>query len=274
MIVFMTYKRKDSLCETKIAKALGDMHTVRVMDCTVSTNSELWRAAAAGEKEGAVIIAKRQTGGKGRLGRSFRSEDGGLYMSLLLKPKLCPEDTALITPLSALAVAEAIEGLLGKTASIKWVNDVYCNDKKVCGILTEASIDPVLTKTSFVIVGVGLNVYEPYGGFPDEIKDVAGALLPSQGDEDGLMNRLASDIIRRIFEYAENPFNKEAFKKYKQRCFVIGKDVDVHRGTESYSATALDIDDRYALIIRDAKGECRRLNSGEVSVRIKAVNNE
>ena len=191
--------RKDKLCENRIACLLGESYNVRVLDCAVSTNSLLWKQATQGEKEGAVIIAKRQTGGKGRLGRSFCSDEGGLYMSLLLKPQLCPEDTALITPLAALSVAEALGDLFGIQADIKWVNDIYVNGKKVCGILTEASINPVQVKTDFVVVGVGLNVYAPCGGFPEEIKSIAGALLPYEADKDGLLNLLAAEIVKKIF---------------------------------------------------------------------------
>jgi len=269
VIVFMKPQRKDELCENKIADALGDGYSVKVIDCAVSTNSELWKAAVNGEKEGTLIIAKRQTGGKGRLGRSFCSEEGGLYMSLLLKPELSPEDTALITPLAALAVSEAIEELLGVDTAIKWVNDVYCKSKKVCGILTEASIDPVVSKTNFAVVGVGINVYEPYGGFPEEIKDIAGALLPSDADEDGIINRLAANIAHRIFEYAKASFNPRALDEYRRRCFVIGKDIEVHRGGEHYGAKALGIDERFALIIEDENGVRKALSSGEISVRIK-----
>ena len=155
----MKIKETDQLNRNVIADLLGSDFDVEVAECLGSTNKELWGKALQGVDDGYVLIAKRQTQGRGRLGRSFLSEEGGLYMSLLLRPTLSPEDTALITPIAALAVAEAIEKHTAHTASIKWVNDVYCNGKKVCGILTEAKIDPVSLKTDFVIVGVGLNVY-------------------------------------------------------------------------------------------------------------------
>ncbi len=261
--------RGDFICENKIAALLGKAYKVQVVDRAVSTNSELWSAAINGAPEGTVLIARQQTGGKGRLGRSFCSAEGGLYMSLLLRPELCPEDTALITPLAALAVAETVDRLLGINTAIKWVNDVYADGKKLCGILTEASIDPLLAKTSFVIVGIGLNVYAPDGGFPEEIRDIATALLPHGARKEGLFNQLAADIARRVFEYAENPFNGKALEDYRSKCFVIGKDVTVYRGGDCYNARVLGVDDRYALLIEDEGGNRIALNSGEVSVRLK-----
>lgn len=265
----MEEKHKDQLNREKLAALLGDGFDVTVADCLGSTNTELWKKAINGAKSGTIIIAKRQTGGKGRMGRSFLSESGGLYMSLLLRPELTPEDTALITPLASLAVAEAIERHTNNSALIKWVNDVYCNGKKVCGILTEASIDPLNLKTDFAVVGVGLNVYAPRSGFPEELKDIAGALFLSDDTEDGLLNSLAADIAKRIVDYSKRPFDNVAFETYKKRCFVLGKDINVYRGNESFAAKAVDLDRRFGMIVESDDGTRRTLNSGEVSVRLK-----
>ncbi len=261
----------DRLCENRIALLLGDGYSVTVLDSVSSTNTELWKKAVSGAENGTVLIAKSQTMGKGRMGRSFCSKEGGLYMSLLLRPALSPEDTALITPLAALAVALAIQKNVGKDALIKWVNDVYCDGKKVCGILTEANINPAILKTEFVIVGIGLNVYEPAGGFPEDLKDIATFLLKAEDARDGLMDALVADIVKGITAFTESPFNKEWLREYQRRCFVIGKEIDVYRGNESYGALALGIDDRYALIVEAADGVKHSLNSGEVRVRPKGV---
>lgn len=261
----------DRLYENRIALLLENKHRVTVVNSASSTNTELWKKAMDGAENGTVLIARSQTMGKGRMGRSFSSEEGGLYMSLLLRPDLKPEDTALITPLAALAVAKAIESNLGKDAKIKWVNDVYCDGKKVCGILTEANINPAILKTEFVIVGIGLNVYEPVGGFPDELRDIAAALLKRHDAHDGLMDTLAADIVKGITALAETPLNKDVLSEYQRRCFIIGKEIDVYRGNESYGALAVGVDDRYALIVETEDGARHTLNSGEVRVRPKGV---
>lgn len=262
----MFFCRNDRADDNRISEFLGG-RPVTVVDCTASTNTDLWALGAAGAPDGAVYIARRQTGGRGRLGRSFLSEDGGLYLSLLLRPKLKAEDCCLITPIAALAVAEAIERHTDKKADIKWVNDVYCDGKKVCGILTEASIRPADGGVDFVVVGVGLNVYAPKGGFPAELADIAGALLPYTADGKELISRLAADIAKGISAYAKHPHSEELVERYRRRCFIVGTAVDVYRGAERYTANAVDIDGRYGLVVDTADGARRVLTSGEVSVR-------
>ena len=261
--------KKDQLNKENIAALLGDGFDVAVEECMDSTNTELWKRGMAGAKDKTLLIAKSQRCGKGRLGRSFVSEEGGLYMSLLLRPSLIPADTALITPLAALAVAETIEKHTGKNALIKWVNDVFCDGKKVCGILTEASLDPVTVQTNFVVVGVGLNVYAPEEGFPENIKGIAGALFEADYCEEGLMDIIAADVAKGISDYSQRINDKAPRDNYKKRCFVLGKDVTVHRGGESYETKAVDIDDRFGLITEGTDGKPLVLSSGEISVRVK-----
>ena len=152
-----------------------------VRKCLDSTNAEALRRAVDGAPEGTVIVAEEQTAGRGRRGRSFFSPAGtGIYLSILVRPALAAERAHLLTCSAAVAVAEAIEACAGVDASIKWVNDVYCRGKKVAGILTEGSFDLEGGVLQHAVVGIGVNVRPPHAGFPAEIAERAGAVLPAR----------------------------------------------------------------------------------------------
>ena len=135
--------------------------TLELVPCTASTNALVRERAAAGAPEGLVILANQQTRGRGRLGREFYSPpDTGLYMSLLLRPQEMEAAQAVqITTMAAVAACQAVETLTGKTAQIKWVNDILLGGQKVCGILTEGSFNLETGKPEEVVVGIGFNVY-------------------------------------------------------------------------------------------------------------------
>ncbi|MBR7002868.1 MAG: biotin--[Neisseriaceae bacterium] len=149
---------------------------IHYVDETTSTNTVLKQMAADGAKDGTVYLAARQTQGRGRMGRSFFSPDGGLYFSMLFRPKMNPATSLLLTVAAAVAVAEAMDEVFDTQSKIKWVNDVYVNGKKVCGILAESQLDPSKPTEQAVIVGIGINVCAPKDGFPTEIENRAGAL--------------------------------------------------------------------------------------------------
>ena len=141
-----------------------------------STNTVLKTMAAEGAREGLVLIAEEQTGGKGRMGRRFYSPPGsGLYMSILLRPGTEASRSTGITACAAVAVALAIEELSGRPANIKWVNDIYMDKRKVCGILTEASVDCESGLLNYAVVGIGINTLVPAGDFPQELQTIAGS---------------------------------------------------------------------------------------------------
>ena len=138
-----------------------------IYDLIDSTNIRMKEFAENGEPEWSVVISGSQTMGKGRLGRTFFSpSDTGIYMTILLRPFISPEDTTKITTAMAVAVAETIEDISGEKTDIKWVNDIYISDKKVCGILTESSFDAKTNSLKYSFVGVGINVYNPSDNFP------------------------------------------------------------------------------------------------------------
>ncbi len=231
--------------------------TVEEHDLLDSTNSYLKRRAegCAGDL---CAIARAQTGGRGRLGRSFYSPDGGLYMSALLHD--LPEDFyRYITPAAAVAVAEALEACGSDPAGIKWVNDVYIGGRKVCGILAET----VGAAPGAAIVGVGVNLFEPAGGFPDEIKNRAGAVFGQQSE--GLRLSLAKKILENLRH--EIPLRADLSQRYRARSILDGKRVEVlPTGGEAFHAQVLGVDDDFRLVV-EAQGEIRKLFSGEVSVR-------
>lgn len=202
---------------------------------TESTNTLLRKYAQEGEREDMLLLAEHQTGGRGRKGRNFYSPKGtGLYMSLLLHPKVPAGETAMLTPLAAAAVAGALEEISGKQTQIKWVNDILVDGKKAVGILTETA--GTLTEGCFdyVIVGIGINVYEPKGGFPEEIRDVAGAVF-SKSDRlelpcrtyDFVRCRIAVEVLRRFMEFYRVFPKREYLEEYRRRSALIGKDVKV-----------------------------------------------
>lgn len=234
-----------------------------------STNTVLKTMAAEGAPEGLVLIAEEQSGGKGRLGRSFYSPPGsGLYMSILLRPGTDAAKSTGMTACAAVAVALAIEELSGKPAKIKWVNDIYMGKRKVCGILTEASVDCESGLINYAVIGIGINTLVPEEDFPQELKTIAGSVFSGEAAVPDLRCRLAASVIDRLMAYYRNPEDESCFEEYRKRSFLLGKPVSLLRWDhDPIPATAVDLDRDYALIVRFEDGSLQRINSGEVSVR-------
>ena len=234
-----------------------------------STNTVLKTMAAEGAAEGVVLIAEKQSSGKGRMGRSFYSPPGsGLYMSILLRPGTEAAQATGITACAAVAAALAIEELSGRRTDIKWVNDIYMENRKVCGILTEASVDGESGCISYAVVGIGINTQVPQGDFPQELKKIAGSAFSSEPAVPDLRCRLAAAVIDRLMVYYRDPEAGNCFKEYRKRSFLLGKPISIIRaGQEPIPATAVGLDRDYALIVRLKDGSMQKINSGEVSVR-------
>lgn len=260
----------DVLSESGIRQYLtGEAQSLdlRVFDSVDSTNILLRTLANAGAAEGTVVIAAEQTGGRGRKGRSFYSPQGtGVYVSLLLKPKIAPDDATLITTTAAVAVCEAVEALSGEPAAIKWVNDVFLRGKKVCGILTEGSFDMESGQFEHAILGAGINVYEPADGFPAEIREIAGSVLLSPAPD--AKNRIIAEYINRFLPLYRTLGSRDTNAEYKKRSFVLGRMVNVLAGERVTPARALDIDERCRLVVEYESGQREALSSGEISVKI------
>lgn len=223
---------------------------------TVSTNTDARRWLQEGAVHGSLVAADRQTAGRGRLGRSFASADGGLYMSVVIKSDL---PAGVLTTLCAVAVRRAIRELTGKTADIKWVNDLQVGGKKICGILCEGvwQGDQLLG----VIAGIGLNICQK--AFPEELRDIAASLYP-----DGLSPvdsaAFCAAIWKEIFTLL--PTAPGHMAEYRHACVTLGQRVYWENAAGRHEGLARDVDDTGALIIDTAKGTVA-LSAGEVSVR-------
>jgi BirA family biotin operon repressor/biotin-[acetyl-CoA-carboxylase] ligase len=242
-----------------------------VYDHLPSTNKTAREMAADGATDGTVIIAHEQSAGRGRLQRSFFSPGGtGLYMSLILRRDLPAAHALHLTPMAAVATAEAIESIIGRKVDIKWVNDIYMDNKKVCGILTEGAMDPQTQALQYAVVGIGVNVAPPEGGFPEELRHIAGAILPKSENAAEVRDALAQRILSNLMTLLEERDPASAHTRYRSRLVLLGYPITVHTadGSSSRVATALDIDEDYRLIVRYEDGSIEHLDSGEVSVRL------
>ena len=251
--------------EKYLASQEGVFH-IEVHKQVTSTNDFLKNLKAS---EGRVIVAQEQTGGKGRLGRSFYSPEGtGIYFSLLLTPTIPIDEATAVTAAAAVAVAEAMEKLAGKEVQIKWVNDIYINDKKVCGILTEGVFDMENRRLGQVILGIGINLMEPLEGFPSELIPSAGGVFKDGEAPKDSKNLLIAEVLLRFWPYYKNLQDKNFLTGYRQRSMVTGKEILILRGKETpRKAKALDIDENFHLIVEREDGEIEHLSSGEVSIR-------
>ena len=261
--------RSDVLSAAGVEKYLKNQSlNIRVVDTVDSTNAAMKRMAAEGAPQGSVLIANQQSAGRGRMGRSFFSPPGtGIYMSLLLRPRMDAQRATLVTASAAVAVAEAIEQLSGEPVQIKWVNDVLFHGRKVCGILTEAAMDFESGMIDYVVPGIGVNTAVPEEGFPPELQGIAGAAFGAAWVPE-LRCRLAAEILDRFMGYYACLGSRDCYEAYKSRSVVLGKDVQLlSPGREAIPARVLDIDEDFALIVETGDGQVQRVNAGEVSLR-------
>jgi len=239
---------------------------ILVYDSLDSTNEYAKKLARSEAGHGTIVIAESQTSGKGRHGRKFFSPPGhGIYMSMILHPRKHRLDPALTTPFAAVAVCEAIEAVSGSEPRIKWVNDVFIDGKKVCGILAESVTDPNIPGYQLIILGIGINFSCPETGFPDSLHQVAGAIFTSSTSV--TRDRLAAEVANRILSPQSTHSENQIIEKYRARLLMLGKKIMVAGSDESYEATAIDIDDSGRLIVQKETGETVSLFSGEISIR-------
>ncbi|MCL2375273.1 MAG: biotin--[acetyl-CoA-carboxylase] ligase [Firmicutes bacterium] len=257
----------DVLCREAIernlaTKSLG--REIEILDSVDSTNFYLKRVLP--KQEGYCVTADMQTGGHGRRERAFSSPKGGIYLSVLLKPVLPPEELQFMTLCTAVAVCEALEKICHFAPQVKWINDIYYNGKKLVGISTGASFSAENMSLESVIIGIGINVQKVKGTF----EDIAISLEEITGKK-GFRNALISEVLNRL-EKCYNLFaagcKKEILEKYKNRCFLLGNIITVCDGSKQYEANASHLTENGALVVVDALGNKKILNTEEVSVRI------
>ena len=231
-----------------------------------STNTQAKRLALDGAIHGTIVVSEEQSAGKGRYNRSFFSPKGaGLYMSLILRPKADSKDLQMITVAAAVAVCEAVEELTGQKQKprIKWVNDIFLDGRKICGILSEAVTDFESSKVESIVVGAGINCRAAKEGLPEEFSPIVGYI--------GEVNRneLAAVLASKILKYSEMLDAPSLIDGYKSRSLMLGKQVSFEKDGLTYFATAIGINDYGNLIVRLECGESMVLSSGEVSVSIE-----
>lgn len=231
---------------------------------TDSTNRVAKELAAHGAPEGTLVVATCQSKGKGRLGRSFFSPEGGIYMSMVLRPQIAAEKALLITTCGAVAVARAIEKRSGCETGIKWVNDIFVNGRKVCGILAEAGFSGEKEYPDYVVLGIGINVKKQ--SVPEELKDIVGCL---EDTATGTVSK--EELIAAVWEEFAGLYQTLStavyMEEYKRRSILLGREVTVLAAEGDYRAIVTDIDKEGHLVIkRDGKESV--LSSGEVSVRL------
>lgn len=241
---------------------------IQYYDTISSTNDVLKQLAHQGAPEGTVLVANCQTGGRGRLGRSFQSPSGvGIYLSVLLRPCCMPGELMHLTCASAIATCSAIQEAAGFRPGIKWTNDIVYQGKKLSGTLTELGLNQD-GSTAYAIIGTGINCSQSPEDFPPSIREIAGSLKIASGRE---IDRalVAAKLIDALFEINKRLLEDKAgiLSQYRRDCITLGKEICVVRGEERRYGSALDIDEAGALLVRFEDGSVEAVNSGEVSVR-------
>lgn len=239
------------------------LHRFETID---STNTYLKQLAEAGAEGGTAVIAHSQTGGRGRLGRSFHSPAGsGIYLSYLLRPNCKPEELMHLTCAVAVAMCDAVEKATGLRPGIKWTNDLVWQKRKLGGILTELGFENGLV--SYAVVGIGINCTQTEEDFPRELRSIATSLSAVSGKAVD-MAALEEQMLAALQTMAESLDRKEdILRRYRSDCVTLGQQVCVVRADEVTHGTALDVDGDGALVVRFEDGSVRAVSSGEVSVR-------
>ncbi len=239
-------------------------------DTLPSTNDTGHLLAQNGAPEWSVVVADTQTAGRGRLERKFHSPQGtGLYMSVILRPEIAPSEALTITTAAAVSVAETLEAMFGVRAEIKWVNDILVEGKKVCGILTESRLSGA--NLDYAILGIGVNVAPPEGGFPEEIRQIAGAVSDGKGDLGKIRMKLMEGILGAFYTHYQTlnrnpvPFLEE----YKKRLCCLNRPVHIMGENGTWQVgTPVDLKPDFSLEVAMEDGSVKSLRAGEISLRL------
>ncbi|MDR0691023.1 MAG: biotin--[acetyl-CoA-carboxylase] ligase [Streptococcaceae bacterium] len=235
---------------------------IEFKETTDSTQNDAKRFSLNNKKE-VLILSDHQTAGKGRFGRAYFSPaQKGFYMSLLLFPKRTHLDVPQYTLLTAVAIVRAVENLTDKQPLIKWVNDIYLNGKKICGILSEAVTDVESNQITSVIIGIGFNFSTPQEEFPKELQKKATSLF---ADTQPFISR--NELIVEIWKQFYQLTNTDFIEIYRQHSFVLGKQVSFTEENKTYQGIAKQITDAGQLEVLLADGNLKTLNAGEISLK-------
>ena len=241
---------------------------IQFFDTITSTNDVLKQMALHGAPEGTVLVADSQSGGRGRLGRTFLSPSGvGIYLSVLLRPACMPGELMHLTCASALAACDAIEQAAGFRPGVKWTNDIVYQKRKLAGILTELGLNQD-GSTAYAIIGIGINCTQQPEDFPKELQEIAGSLkMVSEREIDRTL--VAAKMIEAFYEMNRGLLEKKShmISDYRKACITLGQEISVFRNGINRHGRALDVDEDGALLVAYEDGSTETVNSGEVSVR-------
>ncbi len=253
--------KDDKLNIEEIKAYLGDLPlSLRVYPVIDSTNTEAKRYATDGGSAPCAFLSESQTAGRGRMGRSFYSPDGvGIYLSLLLSAE-SGFDAVGVTCAAAVATRRAIEKICGISTGIKWVNDLYYKDKKVCGILAESFF---VGEARYFVIGVGINLYTVE--FPEELAGIAGGLLSAKK---GIRAHLAAETVCNLYKLIQQDDRADMMEDYRAHSMVLGRQITYTENGVSHEGVAETIDENGHLTVRLADGMRTVLASGEISLRM------
>lgn len=263
----LTYE-PDILSKTVLHSLLNEKPEILEVHSQVgSTNDEAKKLINEKSVNKGILLAEEQTKGRGRLGRQFYSpSQTGLYMSLIYKNNQ-QADAASITTAAAVAVCKAIETLTHNQPAIKWVNDIFLDGHKICGILTEGVINFETGTIDSIIVGIGINVKES-NTVPKEFRSIIGSLYSNEETASITRNQLAAEIINQLDYIYQNLDSIDYLEEYRKRCFVLGQPVSFTDKQQDMHGIARSIDDEGGLVVELADGEMKTLRYGEISIRL------
>lgn len=280
-----------SLTESSIVSELKYPAKLCVFDSIDSTNTY---ASKSSEKitvdKPLLVVANKQTDGRGRMGRKFFSPPGtGLYMTIGIKPKFAIDKALYVTIATAVAVSRAVEEIAEVKTKVKWVNDIFVNNKKICGILTEAGANLETGKIDTILIGIGINCFSP-ASVPAEIRDSIGAISKSRNSFSrsklaALVYNNTIEILKELEPKEQNPLaifetptsgagGPKFLQEYRLRSNVLGKRISIfpYQGAAPITANAIDIDDNGGLVVEYMEGPKMRqiesLTTGEISIRV------
>ena len=242
---------------------------IQYFDCVESTNDSAKVMASQGAPHGTVLIADRQTGGRGRRGRNFFSPAGmGLYMSVILRPHCKPDGLMHLTCAAAVSLCDAVERAVGFRPGIKWTNDLVYGNRKLAGILTELSVNAKTGDMEYAVIGIGINCAQKIEDFSPELQDFAGSLsMFSASPADRSI--VAAAVLQALqkMDQALLSEKEKTLSQYRRDCITLGKDISLLQGDTVRYGRAVDVDDQGALVVIFADGVTESVNAGEVSVR-------
>jgi len=253
-----------------LKKELPD-YDIHYFDEIDSTNTYLKALAHEDIDKRCLAVSAKQLKGKGRRGRVFESPNGGIYFSLLINSDDNNDNNLLITSIASVAISRAIEKVCNIDTKIKWVNDIYIEDKKVCGILTEGIIDMEVGRIKSMIVGIGINFSTPLEEFPKELQDIVTSIYKDEESIPKHINRnlLVKEIVEEIYNIWESLPSKEFLEEYRVKSNVIGNKVTLlNKDNTTDIAIAKSINDKAHLIVQLENGQVKEIGTGEVTLRV------